>query len=199
MGTLEGDAPDFLLDQEEEQLDDSVLARLQSLVKTYKERRDQVEMLQESLKRAEQAFNQVAQEEIPMLLRQYQLSEIRLESGDRVKVREEARVSVPSEKEQAFQAFLQKRGEEDIIKLHFAFGRMPVDKMKDLFVFLNDGEYDYSADRKVHPQTLKKYFKTLLGVGEEDREEGVREGRYLREQDVVDVANVFTFYNTIIK
>jgi len=99
----------------------------------------------------------------------------------------------------AFFAFLKERDEEDIVKLNIQFKKMPVEKQRELFDFLNGYEYEYESDRGVHPMTLKSYFKKLLGIGDEERAEGIAKGKYLRPEDVASVANVFTFFNTKIK
>lgn len=193
------EAPKFLRDAAPDAVDATELTQLEELVKTYKLLERDIEELTEELSKRKETFRIVAQESIPTLLNQHGLSELKLRSGDKIIVKEDASVSVPDDKKPAFFEFLKSRDEEDIIKLNIQFKKMPAEKQKELFEFLNNYEYEYESDRGVHPMTLKSYFKKLLGVGDEDRAAGIAAGRYLRAQDVAEVANVFTFFNTKIK
>ena len=191
--------PKFLLNVEAEEIQDSELKQLEEAVVLYRELADEIERREEELKSVKQSFQNVSQTTIPNLLFQHGISELKLRDKSKVIVKEDAQVSVPDDKKPAFFEFLKSRDEEDIIKLQVQFKKMPVEKQQALFDFLNAGEYEYDSERGVHPMTLKAYFKRLLGIGSDDRAEGIAEGRYLRAQDVVGVANVFTFFSTKIK
>ena len=193
------ETPKFLRETSADVIDTSELAQLEELVKTYKLLQRDIEELEADLSKRKEAFRMVAQESIPSLLNQHGLSELKLRSGDKIIVKEDASVSVPDDKKPAFYEFLKSRDEEDIIKLNIQFKKMPVEKQQQLFEFLNGYDYEYESDRGVHPMTLKSYFKKLLGVGDEERAAGIAAGRYLRTQDVENVVNVFTFFNTKIK
>ncbi len=193
--------PDYLRNEPEESLEVDALSRLEQLVESFQRLEGEVEELDLQLKDRKEALRQVAQEGIPNLLRQHGLSEVRLKDGKKVIVREQVSASVPADKEQRFFEFLAKRHEEDIVKLHFHFARMPEEQMQALFEFLTEREYAYDSERGVHPQTLKKYFKELLGLDldEDTRAEGVANGRLLRKEDVTEVASVYTYFDTKIK
>lgn len=192
--------PEHLANASEEVTKDALM-KLEGLVEQYEWYQEQIDVLEAQLKEKKQFFNKVQQEEIPNLLNQHGLSEIKLKSGKKVIVKEEASVTVPRKKEDEFYKFLESREEDDIVKLHFAFNRMEHEKVKELFTYLGERDFDYTAERKVHPQTLKKYFKELLGIGldKEERALGIKLGTYLRKQDVQDIANVFTYFKTTIK
>lgn len=190
--------PDFLKTTEDS-IEASELSRLQHLVKEYQDREAMVKDLEEELKHAKEAFNVIAQQEIPNILNQYGIGDIRLASGDKISVKQELSVSVKADKLLEFYKFLEDRGDTDIIKLMFQFRRMPEEKMQDLFTFLNEYGYDYEYEKGVHPQTLKKYFKELLGIGQDDQEEGIRLKRYLKPSDVNSFATFFVYYTTKIK
>lgn len=193
------DTPQFLMKQQPDIIGESELDQLNSLVETYCKLEDEIAKQEEALAALKSSFRVVAQERIPNLLRQHGLSDIRLKNGAKIIVKEDASVSVPEDKKQDFFDFLKERNEEDIIKLHLQFKKMPIEKQQALFEFLNNYDYEFEAERGVHPMTLKSYFKKLLGIGEEDRESGIAEGKYLRPQDIENVANVFIFFNTKIK
>lgn len=195
------DAPKFLLRAEPEPIAESELQQLENLVRDLLEVNAEADAVNETLDKIKARQDMLSKEAIPMLMNQHGFSELRLKSGVKVIVTEEASVSVPDDKKAAFYAFLKERNEEDIIKLLVQFGKMPVEMQQQLVDFLNNYEYDYEMEKGVHPQTLKSYVKNLLGIGEEKEvvERGVASGKYLRKQDVEHVMNVFTFYKTKLK
>jgi hypothetical protein len=194
-----GDVPDFLKqDQAEEAARPHDLTELAPLVTLMKEQKAEVERLKAELEEAEAAYKKTAQQDVPAVMNYVGYSAIELASGERVKVKEDAAVSVPEDKEAAFFKFLADRGDQDIIKLQFAFPRMPAAKRQLLFDLLDANEFEFEFKEGVHPQTLKSYFKKLLGVGEEDREEGIQAGKYVHPDVVRDFTQIFVYYVTSI-
>lgn len=198
------DTPKFLIDDVAKPADivsESELQKLEDLVEAFQLQQRTVAELDEKLKEAEKHLQRIGREEIPAIMNQHGFSELRLRNKKKVIVKEQASVSVPDEKRAAFFSFLEKRNEQDIIKLLVAFNRMPQQKLEELMTFLDGYEYDYNAERNVHPQTLKAYTTKLLGLQLEpdERAEAIADGRVLRKADVEDVMNVFTFFTTTIK
>jgi len=194
--------PDFLDSvNEQESLNDDSLDRLKAMAESYFLLSDDIAEIEKKLEAKKELFKTLTQEEIPDLLAQKGLSEIKLDTGEKIKVTNDLSVSIPEEKQGDFFAFLKKRNEEDIIKMQVHFDRMKSEKLQKLISFLNSEHYDYDSKRDVHPQTKKKYFKELLGlhVDADDRAHGIKEKRYLRPQDIEDFASVFQFRKTKIK
>ena len=189
----------FLDNAKKEPVDEEALTRLKKLAVFFQESEKEVEVLEQKLKDKKEVLRALGEVEIPDLLHQYGLSEIRLDNGAKIIVKEKLQVSVPEEKNPAFMKFLKEKNAEDLVKLQFAFDRMPVGARRELLTFLEKGEYAFDMKEGVHPQTLLKFFRDLLGVGQKDREDGVADGRYLRLEDVKDVANLFMFWSTSIK
>lgn len=176
------------------------LAKLKELVVDFKKKEAEVKAAEEVLSEKKAAFNKVAQEEIPQLLRQYGMSDIKID-GQKITVKEDISINIPEENELEFYAFLKQRGEEDIVKLQVDFKRMPKEKTEELFAFLNGYDYDYESKTGIHVSTLKSYFRNLLGIGEEPeiREEGIAEGKFLKMSAVEPFAKTYIYYNTKIK
>lgn len=193
------DSPVFLLNKEPDLISGTTLEQLEELVTVFCDLEEQIKEQEATLAVTKALFKTVAQESIPTLLNQHGLSEIRLRGGSKIVVKEDASVSVPDNKKLAFFEFLKTRDEEDIIKLQVQFKQMTVEKQHELFDFLNNYDYEYEAERGVHPMTLKSYFKKLLGIGDEARAEGVASGKYMKVQDITSIVNVYTFFNTKIK
>lgn len=187
------------LKDDEEPMEDSALKRLSTLTDTYRTLEHNIMAVEAELKQLKESFNQVSQVEIPNLVNQYGLSELRLNDKTRIVIKQDISVSVPESTRGDFFKFLENRGESDIIKLMVQFKRMSDAKLADLFEFLNSYEYEFEAENNVHPMTLKKYFKDLLGIGHDDQAEGIAKGMYLRLQDIQEFASVYIYWTTKLK
>ena len=186
----------FKKDQAEERVPD--LTDLDPLIKLFKEQKAKVDALKDELEAAEAAFKHTARDEIPAIMNYLGYTELKLATKEKVTVKEDASVSVPEDKEPQFFKFLEERGEQDIIKLQFAFPRMSIEKRQLLFDLLDANDFAFDFKEGVHPQTLKSYFKKLLGVGAEDRAQGIKEGRYLHPSVVEPFTSMFIYYTTSI-
>lgn len=195
------DAPKFLLDEHPEQIEDDVLDRLSKLVDQQLDLESRITELEVHLKALNEAHTKVSRVDIPELLHTHGLSEIRLKDRRKVIVSEGVSVSVPEDKQEAFNEFLKAQKAEDLVKLQIAFGRMPDTARRALFAFIQAMDYEYDAKSAVHPSTLKKFVSDLLGLGvdEDERADGIKQGIYKRVDDLKDVMNVFTFFTTKIK
>ena len=189
---------DFLKD-DEEKVEDSALKRLSSLTDAYRTLESNIAAIEAELKAQKEAFNQISQVEIPNLVNQYGLSELRINDKTKIIIKQDVSVSVPEVTRGDFFRFLEDRGESDIIKLMISLPRTPDEKMNQLLEFLTNYEYEFDAEQNVHPMTLKKYFKELLGIGAEDQESGIARGKYLRIQDIEEFAKVYVYWTTKLK
>lgn len=190
--------PDFLAEDQAE-VAPPALDTLVPLIALFKEQKAEVDRLTNELELATAALTKTSREEIPEIMNFIGYREITLANKEKVKVKEDASVSVPEDKETEFFKFLADRGDQAIIKTQFAFPRMSGERRQLLFDLLEANEFeDYEFKEGVHPQTLKAYFKKLLGVGEEDRAEGIRIGKYLHPDKVTGFTKVFTYFVTSI-
>ena len=189
---------EFVNSLEEEKIStDVILKNLQDLVDNYLTLKNDIELLEEELKNKKKSFNKIAMEEIPIYLAQYNLSEIKLATGQKVIVKED--ISITIKDNEKFFTFLKNRNEQDLIKTQISFDRMDDAAFNSLFHFLMEYDYAYDIKKDVHAQTRKKYFKELLGIGKEDYKEGIKKGKYLRAKDIEAFASAYNFYKTKIK
>jgi hypothetical protein len=185
---------DFELGNEPVQED--TLKKLAGLVALLERQQSSIDALKERLTEANMALAKTSSQDIPQLLLQHGLSRIKLADGREISIKEDVSVSfiggddeaLKARSEQAFFKFLRDRGESDIVKLLFAFGRMPDEKIEALEKWLEEQKYEYGARSKVEPQTMKKYWRDMLGVGleETDRQQGVKMGMLLTLEDIED-------------
>ena len=190
-------APAFLKGQKEEEVQD--LDKLHKMAVRYLELEKEINELTEKIKEAKSTLNTYSQELIPQFLLSNGLSEIRLETGEKITIKED--ISITIKDDNAFFKFLRERKEDDIIKTFFQFDRMKPDKLNALFTFLDNEEYEFEAKKDVHAQTKKKYFKGLLGMGQdkEDYEEGLKGGEYVKKEAIDRFVKIFNYYITKIK
>ena len=192
-------APDFIKGQAAEPVTQDTLARLSGMVAALVEVDSEIEDLELQLAVKKQERAALGGDRIPSMLSQHGLSELRLSDGRKVKIKEDLSVSVPDDKRAAFFTYLRATESEDIIKTTARFPRMEQEKLEELRGLL--GQYDAEINQEVHPQTQKKFFRDLLGVGDPDRDEGIGSGKYLRKEDplVQAMANIFVFFTTKIE
>jgi hypothetical protein len=193
-----GDVPDFIKEDQQEK-EAPKLEDLMPLIDLFKEQQREVGRLTSELDAATKAMQQTSRDKIPEIMRYAGYTELKVATRDVVKIKEVSIVTVPEDKEQVFFRWLVDRNEQDIIKLQFAFPRMPAERRQLLFDLLDANDFTFEFKEGVHYQTLQSYFRKLLGVNEEDRAEGIREGRYLHPDAVKDFASTFIYYETTIK
>ncbi len=192
--------PEFLIDNPDDDVDIDSLARLQVLVDNYKHFETVIEEVEEKLTVLKNKFKTISEEEIPNLLAEFGLSEIKLKSGAKIIVKDDASISITKENESRFFLWLRNRGEDDIIKLNYAFGNKMEDEQRvTLDDYLIENDYEFETEMSVHGQTKKKYFKELLGVGKTDQKEGIKSGKYMKLQDFPNWASIFIVKKTKIK
>jgi len=188
---------DFLTGKEDMQEDS--LVRLKKLVTAFKTRQAEVAKIEEELKNKKALLNTLGQEEIPELLLAHGLSEIKLDTGDKVVVKEDINATITDEL--AFFKYLEKNNAADLIKHAFMFGQLEFDILVDLHEYLLERDILYEDSKGVAAQTRKKYFRELLGVGltagEYDR---AMIAKTIKKKEVVEkFANIFTYHTTKIK
>ena len=188
--------PEFLKGIKENITDDA-LGKLKTYVAFYKSYEIQIEKLEEELKQKKKLLNDYSQNLIPELLNSFGLSEIKLNTGEKVIVKED--ISVTIENNEKFFEFLKSRDEDDIIKLAFFFPKMESEKVEALYNYLVEQNYEYESEKSVHAQTRKKYFKELLGIGKPDLEQGLKSGKYIIKEIIENFVKIFTYHTTKIK
>jgi len=197
MGDLE-----YLKEDERPTLDAEAFRSLKEMIDSFKEYETEIGVLELQLKELKQGFNKLSGERIPEFLLMYGLTEIRIHTGEKIIVKEDISVSIDDAHYQDFINFLRSRGDDDIVKLQVAFDKMESEKRSDLLTFLLENEYVYESKDNVHAQTLKKYFKDILGMSINDpevKEEKIKSGQVVKKEQLIDFAKIFTYYKTTIK
>lgn len=174
------------------------LQRLNTLVNKYKEQQETIERLEEQLSQAKTAFFKTAKEDIPNLLMQNGLSEIKLSSGEKVSVKMEVAPTITNMEE--FAQFLTERGEGSILKTQMELGKLDPSIVNSIRKMLVE-KLDLYPDIKqtVHPMTLKKYIKELCLLNDSNPTFDENDDTHIPLQNLPKCVSAFTFYNTSIK
>ena len=174
------------------------LQRLNTLVNKYKEQQETIERLEEQLSQAKTAFFKTAKEDIPNLLMQNGLSEIKLPSGEKVSVKMEVAPTITNMEE--FAQFLTERGEGSILKTQMELGKLDPSIVNSIRKMLVE-KLDLYPDIKqtVHPMTLKKYIKELCLLNDSNPTFDENDDTHIPLQNLPKCVSAFTFYSTSIK
>lgn len=174
------------------------LQRLNTLVNKYKEQQETIERLEEQLSQAKTAFFKTAKEDIPNLLMQNGLSEIKLPSGEKVSVKMEVAPTITNMEE--FAQFLTERGEGSILKTQMELGKLDPSIVNSIRKMLVEKLDLYPGIKQtVHPMTLKKYIKELCLLNDSNPTFDENDDTHIPLQNLPKCVSAFTFYNTSIK
>lgn len=185
--------PNFLTGKEE--FNNDALKLLKEKVEHLLDLQSKIETATEKLKVLMEAEKRYSGEEIPNLLSQYNLSEIKLASGQKVIVKQDVNITI--ENDLLFHKFLRKRNDDDIIKTIMEFGRISTEDYDKVVEALDKTDVDYDAADKVHWQTAKKYFKELTGFDLEEDEE--LDENQISIEELPEWVKIYRYSKTTIK
>lgn len=178
---------------------DSVLAQLAGLADMQLALEQDIKLLEKDLEMKKQQLNKVSIEAIPTLLKSTGLSQVKLADGRLITVKDDINVTIADQ--QKFLDWLQETQQDDIVKTMFKVDRVESTVLRNIFDFFISNEIPYEADRGVHPQTLKKFFKSITGVDlpEEEREKAYQLGKLTPPSSLPEFCKVYQFSKSKIK
>ena len=162
---------EHLLDEPKEIKGDS-LEHLKYLLKAHLSIEEQIEKTTEQLQILQKELEVISRQAIPTLLNGVNLSELRMESGEKVIIQEKVKASIT--KKNLYEAFAEmvtaeggdKEAEEKINTLFKTKVVLPETDDALLQHFIEIGQ-PYDVQKTIHPQTLNKYCKERLHEGKE--------------------------------
>lgn len=189
--------PSFL--QDEQPTQSNILVQLSDLAEAQLRQEQYVKKLTEELDGAKKILNKISTEEIPNLLRSNGLSRIKLANGMEVTVKEDINVTIKDE--ERFFKYLEESGQADIVKTTVYLGRQEGEMLALLHQYMKEQGIQFEEDTKVHPQTMKKFFRDMCGIGLDDAERayGYMTGKLTPPSSLPDWCTVFTIATTKIK
>lgn len=172
------------------------LSRLNTLIERLQDLEEAITQKTAELADLKKAWASLSGDEIPQLLLSSGLSELKTDKGYKVIVRPD--VSVTVKDYDAFSAWLDERGDGDILKTSMELGKLDDVTLKNMrFMLAQSFDLYPEIKRVVHPQTLKKYIRDVCLLGEESPD---YDGQaHMPVNDLPDCLNTYTFYKTTVK
>jgi hypothetical protein len=145
----------------------SDLKRVVALAKLMTEQQGLVEQLEQQLKEAKEEFARTEREDLPLLMNELGLTELKLEDGWVVRIAEDVTCGIPEAKRADAHAWLNEHGFGGLIKTQvaIAFERGEHDKAVAAAKALGKKYPTTALNESVHPATLKSFVKEQLAEG----------------------------------
>lgn len=149
--------------------DDSELRRVRHLCSLAHKEHKRVEALEKELKLAKETLRSYTDEEIPAAMAEAGMTQLTLDNGVEIKVKDVIRGSIRKDREQEAFEWLEESGNGDLIKhtIVVQFGRGEDEKARDVLDMLLEQGYQPSDTKKVHPQTLAAWAREQIEQGNE--------------------------------
>ncbi len=123
----------------------------------------EIQETKEKLRELQEKYDTVSGEDIPAFLNQFGISSLSLNDGSKVTVKEDVFVSIPKsdmEKREKVLAWIEGHGGAAIIKDHITI-EAPEQNVRDALAVIGAV---YTEKKDIHAQTLKAFFRDLLGM-----------------------------------
>jgi hypothetical protein len=146
------------------------LLKLSGFCKEYKDIEKEISTLEEQLKGKKEKLEYVSRTQIPTILNEVGLSEIRLSTGEKVIVEDKLKASISDKNYSlAYRNMIKEEGGDDfaVTKIDSLFkSRAVINEVSDdVLEVLISNNIPYDMDRSIHWQTLQKYCKGKLENG----------------------------------
>lgn len=164
----------------------SELSRVVALAETLKRQQQELDQLLQAADEAKKALLKTEREDLPQLMAEVGLTEIKLDDGTIVTIKEDVSCSISEANRPRAMTWLNDHGYGGIIKTEVAvtFGAGEHDNAVGLAQKLAGDGFSADMAEGVHPSTLKAFVRERLAAG----------------QDIpFDVFGIFPFSKAVIK
>jgi hypothetical protein len=160
---------DFLSDAESAVPPDEGLTRVRDLVEEQRRLEVFIEHLESELSLAKGALEKVQEEDLPAVLQEFGLSEMKLSDGTKIVVKQEYYATIKEQHRNAAFAWLEANGHGDLIKhdVSLSFTKGQDEYAKKAMDLLADEGFSYHDKQQVHPQTLRAFVREQIEAGRE--------------------------------
>jgi hypothetical protein len=167
---------------DQEMMGGDKLDLLASLAKAYKKLEDEINFAEEELKLKKKDLESISREKIPSILNSTGMSEIRLSSGEKIKITDKVHASITDKNYTlAYRNMVNAEGgdehAEGLIDSLFKAQLVIEDMSEKTRTILIDNDIAYEEKRSIHTQTLGKYCRERLESGK-DIPEGISVFQY---------------------
>jgi hypothetical protein len=126
-----------------------------------------VEQAEAALSAAKERARQLREETIPSAMQELGLEEIKLDTGQKLSVRQDVYAAIPAAQRDAAYAWLDENGFGGLIKVEVkaAYARGEKDSAVQLAHELRGRGLDAAMTQSVHAQTLKAFLREQIAAG----------------------------------
>jgi len=162
---------DHLFDEKEGNIPTDKLSELSNLCSLYKDTQQDIEKVEEKLKKKKEELENISRNLIPSILNEVGLSEVRLVTGEKVIVEDKLKASIADKNYMlAYQNMIKAEGgdEQAEKKIDSLFkSKAVIENISDeILELLIEHEIPYDMKRDIHYQTLNKYCRERLDHGD---------------------------------
>lgn len=140
------------------------LQQLTTLCAQMREAEAEVQSAEDELKERKAALRRLAEEDIPGLMSELGVKQIKLETGQKIEVKDDISASIPAANKEAAFSWLEENGFGSILKIEVSvkFGKDQREEALELYNRLTEEGLEPTMDRGVHAQTLKAFIKERI-------------------------------------
>jgi len=151
----------------DDELSEDLLARLGDLARRQMDLEDQIEAANEELRKLGDDHRRISEEDIPAVLDETGLSEVRLSDGTKVRIKENLRVATAGKNREPINAWLEQEGHDDVIKDEVValFGKGEGERAAALVLAAEELTDAVNRKRYVNPQTFAALLRELMADG----------------------------------
>ncbi len=127
----------------------------------------EIDQAEQSLKEAKERARVLREETIPSAMQELGLEELKLNTGQKLSIKQEVYASIPAANKEAAYDWLNTNGFGGLIKVEVAadFRKGEQEVAMQLFNRLQEEGLQVHFDQGVHAQTLKAFLKEQLSIG----------------------------------
>jgi len=143
------------------------LDQMASLARALVDADGSVEQAELNLKEAKERARVLREETIPSAMQELGLEELKLDTGEKLSVKQDVYASIPAAQKDAAYQWLEDNGFGGLIKVEVAadFRKGDAELAMELFRELQERGLQVGFDQSVHAQTLKAFLREQIAAG----------------------------------
>lgn len=120
------------------------------------------------LSQLKERARELREESIPMAMTELGLEELKLDTGEKITIKQDVYASIPVAQRATAYAWLEDHGHGGLIKtkVEILFGKGEMEEAKALLETLQGDGLEPTLNREVNSQTLKAWLREMLSNGE---------------------------------
>jgi hypothetical protein len=146
----------------------TTLSEISALCSYLAEAERNVETAEKALSEAKERARQLREESIPLSMAEIGLEEIKLDTGEKITIKQDVYASIPVANRETAYSWLEDHGHGGLIKtkVEIGFGKGEMEEAKALLETLQGEGLEPSLNREVNSQTLKAWLREMIANGE---------------------------------